>query len=105
VNLPESATVEDVEEMYVEGWKLGLKAIAIYRDNCKVAQPFVVEKKRAEPAATDEQAGMIRRRLPRQRPSQTWTRSRSRSRSGCSTACRWRPTSRSSRTCASSRPV
>jgi ribonucleotide reductase alpha subunit len=73
VNLPESATVEDVEEMYVEGWKLGLKAIAIYRDNCKVAQPLAVEKKRAEPAATDEQAGMIRRRLPKQRPSQTFS--------------------------------
>jgi hypothetical protein len=77
VNLPESASVEDVEEMYIEGWKLGLKAVAIYRDNCKVAQPLSIDKKKAEPAAgaatTEEAAqhGMVRRRLPKQRPSQT----------------------------------
>src|SRR5487761_1894553 len=40
VNLPESATVEDVMHLYVDAWKLGVKAIAIYRDNCKVAQPL-----------------------------------------------------------------
>ncbi|NDE12610.1 MAG: vitamin B12-dependent ribonucleotide reductase, partial [Actinobacteria bacterium] len=40
VNLPENATIEEVEEVYYEGWKLGLKAIAIYRDNCKVGQPL-----------------------------------------------------------------
>src|SRR3712207_4113975 len=40
VNMPESATVEDVEKIYFEGWKLGLKALAIYRDNCKVGQPL-----------------------------------------------------------------
>lgn len=40
VNLPETATVADVKEIYLEGWKLGLKAIAIYRDNCKVGQPL-----------------------------------------------------------------
>ncbi len=40
VNLPESATVEDVMSLYVDAWKLGVKAIAIYRDNCKVAQPL-----------------------------------------------------------------
>jgi ribonucleotide reductase alpha subunit len=76
VNLPESATVEDVEEMYLEGWKLGLKALAIYRDNCKVAQPLSLDKKKPEAvaAATDAEAaqhGMVRRRLPKQRPSQT----------------------------------
>ena len=79
VNLPEAATVEDVEEMYIKGWELGLKAIAIYRDNCKVAQPLSLAKKKAEPlaaagsATTAEAAqhGMIRRRLPKQRPSQT----------------------------------
>jgi len=74
VNLPESATVEDVEDTFVEGWKLGLKAIAIYRDNCKVAQPLSLARKDA-PAATVEEAalehGMVRRRLPKQRPSQT----------------------------------
>src|SRR5437016_13256279 len=40
VNLPEEATVEDVMSLYVDAWKLGVKAIAIYRDNCKVAQPL-----------------------------------------------------------------
>ena len=40
VNLPEEATVEDVMALYVDAWKLGVKAIAIYRDNCKVAQPL-----------------------------------------------------------------
>jgi ribonucleoside-diphosphate reductase alpha chain len=76
VNLPESATVEDVEHMYIESWKLGLKAVAIYRDNCKVAQPLSIDKKKpAEvPAATTAEAaqtGIVRRRLPKQRPSQT----------------------------------
>ncbi len=40
VNLPNDATVEDVEEVYMEGWKLGLKAIALYRDGCKASQPL-----------------------------------------------------------------
>jgi ribonucleoside-diphosphate reductase alpha chain len=40
VNMPEDATVEDVEQLHLEAWRLGLKAIAIYRDNCKVAQPL-----------------------------------------------------------------
>jgi ribonucleoside-diphosphate reductase alpha chain len=40
VNLPETATVEDVSSLYLDAWKLGVKAIAIYRDNCKVAQPL-----------------------------------------------------------------
>ncbi len=44
VNMPESATVEDVEKIYLEGWKLGLKALAIYRDNCKVGQPLSAGK-------------------------------------------------------------
>jgi ribonucleoside-diphosphate reductase alpha chain len=76
VNMPESATVEEVEHIYMEGWRLGLKALAIYRDNCKVAQPLSVSKKSAEKPSktTDEeaaQAGIVRRRLPRQRPAQT----------------------------------
>ncbi len=50
VNMPESATVEDVEEIYFKGWKLGLKALAIYRDNCKVGQPLSIAKKKQEPA-------------------------------------------------------
>ena len=40
MNLPETATVEDVEEVYYQGWKMGLKALAIYRNNCKVGQPL-----------------------------------------------------------------
>src|SRR5664279_5210188 len=40
VNLPESATVEEIEDVYFQGWKLGLKALAVYRDNCKVGQPL-----------------------------------------------------------------
>ena len=40
VNMPEEATVEEIEEVYFQGWKIGLKALAIYRDNCKVGQPL-----------------------------------------------------------------
>mgnify|MGYP001645266878 FL=1 len=45
VNLPESATVEDIADVYQQGWKLGLKALAVYRDNCKVGQPLSDGKK------------------------------------------------------------
>ena len=45
VNMPEEVTVEDVEQLHVDAWKLGVKAIAIYRDNCKVAQPLAMAKK------------------------------------------------------------
>ena len=79
VNMQESATVEDIEKIYFEGWKLGLKALAIYRDNCKVGQPLSdARKKPAEAAATQVQAAPVpaphehrpvRRRLPRQRPA------------------------------------
>lgn len=44
VNMPEEATVEEVEQLHLESWKLGLKAVAIYRDNCKVAQPLSSKK-------------------------------------------------------------
>src|SRR6059058_4491287 len=52
VNLPESATVADIEDVYFQGWKLGLKALAVYRDNCKVGQPLSAGKqaKKAETA-------------------------------------------------------
>ncbi|MBU1092729.1 vitamin B12-dependent ribonucleotide reductase [Patescibacteria group bacterium] len=43
VNMPEEATVEEIEEIYVEAWRRGLKAIAIYRDNCKASQPLVAK--------------------------------------------------------------
>src|SRR4029078_3176791 len=42
INLPESATVEDIESVYLDGWKLGLKALAVYRDNCKVGQTLSI---------------------------------------------------------------
>ncbi|AWS45710.1 vitamin B12-dependent ribonucleotide reductase [Streptosporangium sp. 'caverna'] len=79
VNLPESATIEDIEQVYMEGWKLGLKALAVYRDNCKVGQPLsVAGKKNEEKAAPAEPEVQVveisrptRRRMPNQRPSTT----------------------------------
>jgi ribonucleoside-diphosphate reductase alpha chain len=76
VNMPESATVEDIEKIYFEGWKLGLKALAIYRDNCKVGQPLSVSKRQtavveAEAVTPPAEAvhRPVRRKLPRQRPA------------------------------------
>src|SRR5436189_4016107 len=58
--------------MYLEGWKLGLKAIAIYRDNCKVAQPLSADKKKTPaPAEVDLPGKPVRRRLPASRPAKT----------------------------------
>ncbi|GAA4863447.1 vitamin B12-dependent ribonucleotide reductase [Saccharopolyspora rosea] len=75
VNMPESATVEDVEQLYFEGWKLGLKALAIYRDNCKVGQPLSAGKgdKAEQEKAVEKQIEYrpVRKRLPKKRPSQT----------------------------------
>ncbi len=73
VNMPEQATVEEVEQLFVESWKLGLKAVAIYRDNCKVAQPLSADKKKstAAPAEPTDLATPVRRRLPSVRPSTT----------------------------------
>ncbi len=76
VNLPEDATVEEVEEVYYEGWKLGLKALAVYRDNCKVGQPLSDGKAKKKGAvATDSveevAAEPVRKRLPKSRPSTT----------------------------------
>jgi ribonucleoside-diphosphate reductase alpha chain len=45
VNMPEDATIEDVENLHMDGWRLGVKAVAIYRDNCKVGQPLSTAKK------------------------------------------------------------
>ncbi|MGD0703111.1 MAG: vitamin B12-dependent ribonucleotide reductase, partial [Trebonia sp.] len=77
VNMPESATVEDVEEIYYEGWKLGLKALAIYRDNCKVGQPLSIAKPKdkeaaapvpaEQPAPESHEHRPVRRRLPKTR--------------------------------------
>ncbi|HEX2039433.1 MAG TPA: vitamin B12-dependent ribonucleotide reductase, partial [Acidimicrobiales bacterium] len=53
VNMPEEATVEEVEQLHVDAWKMGLKAVAIYRDNCKVAQPLSTVKKDAVPGTPE----------------------------------------------------
>jgi ribonucleoside-diphosphate reductase alpha chain len=72
VNMPEEATVEEVEQLFVESWKLGLKAVAIYRDNCKVAQPLSADKKQGAAAeAVSDLAHPVRKRLPMSRPSKT----------------------------------
>lgn len=80
VNMPEDVTVEDVEQLHMDAWKLGLKAIAIYRDNCKVVQPLSSKKKKS--AETGEstgvapqvvvKAGAVKRELPRRRASHTY---------------------------------
>ncbi|WP_430640908.1 vitamin B12-dependent ribonucleotide reductase [Couchioplanes caeruleus] len=85
VNMPESATVEDIEHIHFQGWKLGLKALAIYRDNCKVGQPLSVAKPNKAVAETETPAEAqvekvvekvveyrpVRKRLPKKRPSET----------------------------------
>ena len=86
VNLPESATVEEIEDVYMQSWKLGLKATAIYRDNCKVGQPLSDGKAEGADNAVEAGAGAagravetktvvverpVRKRLPKSRPSRT----------------------------------
>jgi ribonucleoside-diphosphate reductase alpha chain len=76
VNMPETATVEDVENIYFQGWKLGLKALAIYRDNCKVGQPLSDAKAKkvetkVEAAAPTALSHPVRKRLPKKRTSVT----------------------------------
>src|SRR4051812_13639741 len=66
VNMPEEATIEDVEELHLEAWKLGIKAVALYRDNCKVAQPLATQKKGGEtgsPEALANQATQVVERI------------------------------------------
>ncbi len=70
INMPEQATVEDIEQAYIEAWRLGLKAVAIYRDGCKKTQPLNTAKPVREEAATQEPAAApqpVRRRLPADR--------------------------------------
>ncbi len=73
VNLPTDATVEDIEQTYLESWKLGLKCIAIYRDGCKRSQPLSTsmdkEKKASAPAEIEYRA--MRRKLPDERKAVT----------------------------------
>ncbi len=94
VNMPEEVTVEDVEQLHIDAWRMGIKAIAIYRDNCKVAQPLSSKNKNAEikeePAVVEAVAaatpvaaveavsdkilvrGAVERPLPRRRKSMTY---------------------------------
>ena len=75
VNMPNSATTQDIETAYVEAWKLGLKAIAIYRDGCKRSQPLNTSKTEAkeevEEVSAEALAGLQRRRLPDERAAIT----------------------------------
>jgi len=82
VNMPESATVEDVEQLHIDSWKMGLKAVAIYRDNCKVAQPLSMAKKDGdEKTVTPTESiaekvvvrGAVRKELPKIRNSKTYS--------------------------------
>lgn len=82
VNLPEDASVEDIEQLHIDAWKMGVKAIAVYRDNCKVAQPLSTAKKEGEQDDSKQLAqssldsfvvkGAVRRALPRVRNSKTY---------------------------------
>jgi ribonucleoside-diphosphate reductase alpha chain len=73
VNLPESVTAEDIAGVYSEGWKLGLKALAIYRDGSKTAQALRTDAgdKKNVPVEAEEPARPVRRRMPRERQSLT----------------------------------
>ena len=73
VNLPEDATVEEVEEVHIEAWRMGIKALAVYRDNCKVGQPLSdgKAKKKDAPIEASAPAAAVRKRLPKARPSIT----------------------------------
>jgi len=86
VNMPEEATVEEVEQLHLDAWRLGLKAVAIYRDNCKVAQPLSTTKKEGAAAALDATGAPqviervveriihepVRQKMPRTRTSRTF---------------------------------
>ncbi|HPR09726.1 MAG TPA: vitamin B12-dependent ribonucleotide reductase [Candidatus Saccharibacteria bacterium] len=86
VNMPETATVEDIEQLHIDSWRMGLKAVAIYRDNCKVAQPLSMAKKDGDTPKDAVQAaplvvaddgkivikGAVRRKMPRKRTSRTY---------------------------------
>jgi ribonucleoside-diphosphate reductase alpha chain len=67
INVPEHATVEEIEQAYIESWRLGLKAVAVYRDGCKKVQPLNTAKPVTEVVATPPAPGLVRRRLPAER--------------------------------------
>jgi ribonucleoside-diphosphate reductase alpha chain len=67
VNIPEEATPDDIEKLYIEGWRLGLKAVAVYRDNCKGSQPLAAAGGPIAPGVLQP----IRRKLPDERVAMT----------------------------------
>jgi ribonucleoside-diphosphate reductase alpha chain len=69
VNMPTDATPEDIQEAYVEGWKLGLKAIAVYRDGCKRSQPLSTSKEEAKGEAAEPAASAAAAPAPEGRPA------------------------------------
>ncbi len=76
VNLPERATVEEIEEIHFQAWKMGIKALAVYRENSKVGQPLSDGKKKEKAADKAEPEKIVeyrptRKRLPKSRPSKT----------------------------------
>jgi len=74
VNVPESATVEEMEQLHIDAWRMGLKAVAVYRDNCKVAQPLSATKKDVAPIVQPVLVKQpVRERLPRMRDSKTFS--------------------------------
>lgn len=78
VNLPETATAQDIESLLIDAWRTGVKAVAVYRDNCKVAQPLssgaAASDNEAPAVSVDAPAQQVpeRRRLPRSRRSRTF---------------------------------
>jgi ribonucleoside-diphosphate reductase alpha chain len=87
VNMPEDVSVEDVEELHLEAWRLGIKALAVYRDNCKVGQPLSTQKKASDAVPTSDPLSQqverivetvivqepVRQKLPRKRNSKTFS--------------------------------
>ncbi len=84
VNMPQTASVEDIADAYIQAWRLGVKALAIYRDGSKTAQALRTDAQKDKPAAPDMQAeidkavtealakvGPKRRKMPRERQSIT----------------------------------
>jgi ribonucleoside-diphosphate reductase alpha chain len=71
VNLPSSVTVEEIEQAYIEGWRLGLKAVAVYRDGSKRTQPLSTSATDKKPDAAVVESRPVRRHLPVERHSIT----------------------------------
>src|SRR6202020_3041183 len=81
VNMPQTATVEDIADAYIEAWRLGIKALAIYRDGSKTAQALRTEAQQDTPASREAEIqkavaealakAPVRRRMPRERHSIT----------------------------------